>query len=41
MAYDREHSKAEELIQYGGTVAQSVAELSSSCNVVRSRFTER
>jgi 3-hydroxyisobutyrate dehydrogenase-like beta-hydroxyacid dehydrogenase len=36
MAYDREHSKAEELIQYGGTVAQSVAELSSSCNVVLS-----
>jgi 3-hydroxyisobutyrate dehydrogenase len=35
-AYDREHSKAEELIQYGGTVAQSVAELSSSCNVVLS-----
>jgi phosphoglycerate dehydrogenase-like enzyme len=40
-AYDREHSKAEELIQYGGTVAQSVAELSSSCNVVLSRFTEQ
>ena len=36
MAYDRERSKAEELIQYGGTVAQSVAELSSSCNVVLS-----
>jgi 3-hydroxyisobutyrate dehydrogenase-like beta-hydroxyacid dehydrogenase len=36
MAYDREHSKAEELIQYGGTVAQSIAELSSSCNVVLS-----
>jgi 3-hydroxyisobutyrate dehydrogenase-like beta-hydroxyacid dehydrogenase len=35
-AYDREHSKAEKLIQYGGTVAQSVAELSSSCNVVLS-----
>jgi 3-hydroxyisobutyrate dehydrogenase len=35
-AYDREHSKAEELVQYGGTVAQSVAELSSSCNVVLS-----
>jgi 3-hydroxyisobutyrate dehydrogenase len=33
-AYDRNRSKAEELIQYGGTVAQSVAKLSSSCNVV-------
>ena len=35
-AYDREHSKAEELIQYGGKVAQSVSELSSNCNVVLS-----
>ncbi len=35
-AYDREHSKAEGLVQYGGTVARSVAELSSSCNVVLS-----
>ncbi len=35
-AYDRDHSKAEELIQYGGTVAQSVSEISSSCNVVLS-----
>jgi 3-hydroxyisobutyrate dehydrogenase-like beta-hydroxyacid dehydrogenase len=35
-AYDRDHSKSEELIQYGGTVAQSVSELSSSCNVVLS-----
>ncbi len=35
-AYDREHGKAEELIQYGGTVAESVAELSSSCTVVLS-----
>jgi len=35
-AYDREHGKAEELIQYGGTVAESVAELSSSCNIVLS-----
>jgi 3-hydroxyisobutyrate dehydrogenase len=34
MAYDRDRSKAEGLIQHGGTVAQSVAELSSSCNVV-------
>src|SRR5258706_979069 len=35
-AYDRDHSKTEELIQYGGTVAQSVSELSSSCSVVLS-----
>ena len=35
-AYDRHRSKAEELIQYGGTVAGSVAELSSSCDVVLS-----
>jgi 3-hydroxyisobutyrate dehydrogenase len=35
-AYDRDHSKAEKLIQYGGTVARSVSELSSSCNVVLS-----
>jgi 3-hydroxyisobutyrate dehydrogenase-like beta-hydroxyacid dehydrogenase len=35
-AYDRDQSKAEELIQYGGTVAQSVSELSSSCSVVLS-----
>jgi len=35
-AYDRDPSKAGELIQYGGTVAQSVSELSSSCNVVLS-----
>jgi len=35
-AYDRDHSKAEELIQYGGTVARSASELSSSCNVVLS-----
>jgi 3-hydroxyisobutyrate dehydrogenase len=34
--YDREPSKAKELIQYGGAVAESVAELSSSCNVVLS-----
>ena len=36
LAYDRDRSKAEELIQYGGTVAESVAELSSSCDVVLS-----
>jgi 3-hydroxyisobutyrate dehydrogenase len=35
-AYDRDRSKAEELIRYGGTVAQSVGELSSTCNVVLS-----
>ena len=35
-AYDRDHRKAEELIPYGGRVAQSVSELSSSCNVVLS-----
>ena len=34
--YDRDHSKAEELIQYGGYVAQSVSELSSSCDIVLS-----
>jgi 3-hydroxyisobutyrate dehydrogenase-like beta-hydroxyacid dehydrogenase len=35
-AYDRDHNKAEELIRYGGTVAESASELSSSCNVVLS-----
>jgi 3-hydroxyisobutyrate dehydrogenase-like beta-hydroxyacid dehydrogenase len=35
-AYDRHRSKAEQLIPYGGTVAASVAELSSSCDVVLS-----
>ena len=35
-AYDRDHSKTKELIQYGATVAQSIAELSSSCDVVLS-----
>jgi 3-hydroxyisobutyrate dehydrogenase-like beta-hydroxyacid dehydrogenase len=35
-AYDRDRSKAEELIRYGGTVAESVAKLSSSCDVVLS-----
>jgi 3-hydroxyisobutyrate dehydrogenase-like beta-hydroxyacid dehydrogenase len=35
-AYDRHRSKAEELVRYGGTVAESVAELSSSCDVVLS-----
>jgi 3-hydroxyisobutyrate dehydrogenase len=35
-AYDRNRSKTEELIRYGGTVAESVAELASSCDVVLS-----
>ena len=35
-AYDRDHSKTEQLIRFGGTVAQSVSELSSSCKVVLS-----
>jgi len=35
-AYDRHLSKAQELVQYGGTVAESVAELSASCDVVLS-----
>src|ERR1700692_2936967 len=35
-AYDRHRIKAEQLIPYGGTVAESVAELSSSCDVVLS-----
>jgi 3-hydroxyisobutyrate dehydrogenase len=35
-AYDRNHAKAEELIPYGGAVAQTVSELSSGCRVVLS-----
>src|SRR5258708_23729279 len=35
-AYNPHRSKAEELLQYGGTVAANVAELSSSCDVVLS-----
>jgi 3-hydroxyisobutyrate dehydrogenase-like beta-hydroxyacid dehydrogenase len=35
-AYDRDRRKAEELIRYGGTVAESVAQLSSTCDVVLS-----
>jgi 3-hydroxyisobutyrate dehydrogenase-like beta-hydroxyacid dehydrogenase len=35
-AYDRHRTKAEELIPYGGTVAENVAELSSNCDVVLS-----
>jgi 3-hydroxyisobutyrate dehydrogenase-like beta-hydroxyacid dehydrogenase len=36
VAYDRDHSKVEELARYGGTFAQSVSELSSRCSVVLS-----
>jgi 3-hydroxyisobutyrate dehydrogenase-like beta-hydroxyacid dehydrogenase len=35
-AYNRNRSNAQDLIQYGGKVAQSVSELSSGCNVVLS-----
>jgi 3-hydroxyisobutyrate dehydrogenase len=35
-AYDRHRSKAEQLTPYGGTVAQSVAELAAGCDVVLS-----
>jgi 3-hydroxyisobutyrate dehydrogenase-like beta-hydroxyacid dehydrogenase len=35
-AYDRNRSKAEELIRYGGSVAESVAQLSSTCDVLLS-----
>ena len=35
-AYDRDHGKAEELVRYGGSVAQNVAELFSSSDVVLS-----
>jgi 3-hydroxyisobutyrate dehydrogenase-like beta-hydroxyacid dehydrogenase len=35
-AYDLDGSKAEELTRFGGTVAESVAELSSGCDVVLS-----
>jgi 3-hydroxyisobutyrate dehydrogenase-like beta-hydroxyacid dehydrogenase len=35
-AYDRHVTKAQELNRYGGTVAASVAELASSCDVVLS-----
>jgi 3-hydroxyisobutyrate dehydrogenase-like beta-hydroxyacid dehydrogenase len=34
--HDRDHTKAEDLIAYGGKVARSVSELSSSCNVILS-----
>src|ERR1700684_2207930 len=35
-AYDRNRNKAEELIPLGGTVSESIAQLSSSCDVVLS-----
>jgi 3-hydroxyisobutyrate dehydrogenase-like beta-hydroxyacid dehydrogenase len=35
-AYNRHRNKAEELIPYGGSVSESIAELSSTCNVVLS-----
>jgi 3-hydroxyisobutyrate dehydrogenase-like beta-hydroxyacid dehydrogenase len=35
-AYDRDHNKAEELVRYGATVAQSILELAAGCNVVLS-----
>jgi 3-hydroxyisobutyrate dehydrogenase len=35
-AYDRNRAKAEELIPYGGNVAQSVSELTSGCDVILS-----
>jgi 3-hydroxyisobutyrate dehydrogenase len=34
--YDRDRAKAEELVEHGGNVAQSVSELSSNCAVVLS-----
>jgi 3-hydroxyisobutyrate dehydrogenase len=35
-AYDRDRNKAEALVRYGGTTANSVSELAASCNVVLS-----
>jgi 3-hydroxyisobutyrate dehydrogenase-like beta-hydroxyacid dehydrogenase len=35
-AYDRDPNKVDELVRYGGAVAQSVPELSSNCSVVLS-----
>src|SRR5271156_1219229 len=35
-AYDRDRSKAQEMIQYGSTVAGSIAELASGCDVLLS-----
>jgi len=36
IAYDRDRSNAEQLVPYGGTVAESIADLSSSCEVMLS-----
>jgi 3-hydroxyisobutyrate dehydrogenase-like beta-hydroxyacid dehydrogenase len=36
IAYDRNRDKAEQLVPYGGAVAQSVAELSAGCDVLLS-----
>jgi 3-hydroxyisobutyrate dehydrogenase-like beta-hydroxyacid dehydrogenase len=36
IAYDLERSKAEQLLPFGGRVAESVAELSANCNIVLS-----
>ena len=36
IVYDRDRSNAEKLVSYGGIVAESVAELASTCNVVLS-----
>jgi len=35
-AYDRDRSKADQLVRYGGSVAQSVSELAASCDVILS-----
>src|SRR5216683_353860 len=35
-AYDRDRSKAEEVVRYGASVAQSVSELAASCEVILS-----
>ena len=36
IAYDRDRSRSEQLVPHGGTVAESIADLSSSCEVVLS-----
>ncbi len=36
VAYDRDRSKAEQLVRYAGAVAESIADLASSCDVVLS-----
>jgi 3-hydroxyisobutyrate dehydrogenase len=36
LAYDLEQSKADQLLPFGGRIAESVAELSANCNVVLS-----